>query len=220
MSRFVSPLWMPRVVGGLLLGLGGVVSCGSNACASVMPRLPDVQFSHGEDFRATDFVVYRVARMDPWATGLRIDPASGLIVPRGATVKAPFDGVFAVMAVPHELIESVQGKVDPAWAESPPAGAVRVPEVFETPMVFRNFVLDYRLEKSDAGPKLALRNEEAYVEARREPMDTSAELPMPKPSAAASSGLLWGLLAGGGIGLLVGGYVVGLLRKRGEAVSR
>jgi hypothetical protein len=151
------------------------------------------------------FVFYSIKANDPWAKGTRVDSTAPVIVPIGTPVELPFWQEFAVMAVPRALAEKAKGGAsDPAWLEPSASGVIRVPGTFQVPSVFRDIVLRFRLEKEDKGLKLVLLNKEDLKAAQQEPSAMAAEIPKSQPSFLMEPLFLWGLVVGGGLGLIVG----------------
>jgi hypothetical protein len=197
-----------------LLCLGAISSPAAPVEASVTPRPPRIVLSSSADYPEMVFVVYEIKADDPWATGSRVDQATARTVPAGAELEWPLERA-AVLAVPRALAEK-KGGPDPAWLGSSAPGVIRFPEAFSPPRVYRRAVLRYQLEKTDKGPKLTLLNPDELSAAQQQYSgDTPAKAPEGQQFVLAQPLFLWGLAAGGGLGLVVGaGFSWRLSRSR------
>ncbi len=187
----------------------GVVLFGSASVeASLVPRLPKVVLSSSADYPEMVFVVYAIKTYDPWATGIRVDPATAKLFAANTEVDTelewPQSDQFAVLAVPRALAEKKQTP-DPAWLEPSAPGVIRIPEAFDLEWGTRTVVLRYQLEKTDKGPKLTLLNPDDLKAAQEHPAGPSGSVP-----DSAQSDLSLAQVAVGGL-LLVGGMLAGYL---------
>lgn len=176
--------------------------------ASVAPRSPTVVLSSSDDYAEMDFVLCRIKEDNPWATGIRVDPTGAKIVPVNTEFEWPLERT-AVLAVPRALTAK-QKTPDSAWFESSTKGVIRIPEAFYPPHVYRRAVLRYRLEKTDKGPKLTLVNPDELKAAQQQ----YAEVTKAEPGFQVQPLFLWGLAAGGVLGLLVGVGLSWRLQRR------
>jgi hypothetical protein len=196
------PSLLPLLMALAVIGLG--TPCVE---ASVIPRPPKIILLPPDDFPEMVFVVYRLKADNPWAKGPRVDPASPKIVPAGTVVPLPYveQYEFAVLAVPSDVAEKAKGKPDPAWLGPSAPRIIHVPESFRVPGVYRDVTLRYRLENVDKEPRLVLLNREDLRAAKQMPSeDTSAEVAKPQPLFLTQPLFLWGLIVGGGLGLVIG----------------
>jgi len=169
----------------VILFCGASILLSVSASRAAVDRSPTklrITISHSDKYPSLYFVVcnFPVGPMEPLPWD-RVDVAKAKFFPSGSGFECPTDGrVFVVLAVPRATAEKAKGKPDPGWLKPTAPGVIRVAQPLKAPSrpPTRDVTLNYRLDKTPAGPTLTLLNPEALkLDPKSGPTPVSESMP-------------------------------------------